>query len=119
MRVVVVGSRDYPQRRHVERYIRRLPPRTTIVTGESPGVDAWARACARSLGMRCVVVTSDLGFDRLATAGDIVMAFWDGHSEGTRRVIESAHWNRVHVEIVDAGATRSLRRSTMDETDDD
>ena len=101
MRVAIVGSRHFPDLERVEEYVRSLPRGSSLVTGSASGVDAAATRAARAKGLHVQVVAAS--FDELRDAGraaernrkligmaDVLVAFWDGSSEGTRRTIERA-----------------------------
>jgi predicted Rossmann fold nucleotide-binding protein DprA/Smf involved in DNA uptake len=73
----------------------------SLVTGSASGVDATATKAARSRGLHVQVVAAS--YDELRDAeraaernrrlvgmSDVLVAFWDGRSEGTRRTIERA-----------------------------
>jgi predicted Rossmann fold nucleotide-binding protein DprA/Smf involved in DNA uptake len=85
----------------VEEYVRSLPAGSSIVTGSASGVDAAAAKSARARGLGVQVVGAS--FDELRDAekaaernrkligmSDVLVAFWDGSSEGTRKTIERA-----------------------------
>ena len=110
MRVAIVGSRRYPELSRVEDYVRGLPAGSSLVTGSASGVDATAARTARGRGLPVQVLGA--GFDelhdrdraaarnrRLIGLADVLVAFWDGRSEGTRSTIERAldSGKEVHV----------------------
>jgi predicted Rossmann fold nucleotide-binding protein DprA/Smf involved in DNA uptake len=101
VRVAIVGSRRFPALEEVEDYVRSLPNGSSLVTGSASGVDAAATRAARARGLHVQVVAAS--FDELRDAqrasernrrlvgmSDVLVAFWDGRSEGTRRTIENA-----------------------------
>jgi len=103
MKVAVVGSRGYPQGHLVRALVRRLAqldPDTVIVSGGAQGVDSWAEDEAKKCGLGTVVLKADwgrygkqAGFLRnteIVEQGDIVIAFWDLTSSGTRDTIGKA-----------------------------
>jgi predicted Rossmann fold nucleotide-binding protein DprA/Smf involved in DNA uptake len=100
-RVGIVGSRHFAALDQVEDYVRSLPPGASLVTGSASGVDAAATRVARSRGLPVQVVAAsfeELGDAeraaernrRLVGISDILVAFWDGRSQGTRQTIERA-----------------------------
>ena len=110
MRVGIVGSRHYKEPARVTEYVRSLPPRASIVTGSASGVDAAATRAAREKGIPVQVMPAS--FDELADASkaaarnqrlvdacDVLVAFWDGSSKGTRATVERAldSGKEVHV----------------------
>jgi hypothetical protein len=100
MRVGIVGSRDYPNLDQVERYVMELPLYTTIVSGGARGVDRAAEASARRHGLELDVMKADwethgrraglLRNAQLVDSVDLLVAFWDGKSPGTRNAIAHA-----------------------------
>lgn len=110
MRVAIVGSRRFAEPQRVSEYVKALPPRSSIITGSSSGVDAEATRAARAKGIPVQVMPAS--FDELSDAGkstirnqrlidacDVLVAFWDGISRGTRSTVERAldSGKEVHV----------------------
>ncbi len=106
MKVAVIGSRSLYVR-DLEKY---LPAGTTeIVSGGARGVDTSARDFALSKGIKLTEFLPDC--NRYGTAAplkrniqiieyaDVVPAFWDGRSRGTRFVIENCRkmGREVHI----------------------
>jgi len=82
-------------------YVKSLPPKASIITGSASGVDAAATKAAREKGIPVQVIPAS--FEELADAGrsaarnqrlvdacDVLVAFWDGTSKGTRATVERA-----------------------------
>ena len=101
MRVAIVGSRHFPDLGRVEAYVETLPQGTRLVTGSASGVDAAATRSARRRGLAVQVVGA--GFEEARDAGlararnqrlvdgcDVLVAFWDGTSTGTRATVDRA-----------------------------
>jgi hypothetical protein len=110
VRVAIVGSRHFGEPDRVTEYINGLPPRASIITGGASGVDAAVTKAARTRGLPVQVMPAS--FDemgdatrsaarnqRLIDACDVLVAFWDGASEGTRVTVERAldSGKEVHV----------------------
>jgi predicted Rossmann fold nucleotide-binding protein DprA/Smf involved in DNA uptake len=110
LKVAIVGSRHFADPAQVVEYVRSLPPRASIITGSASGVDAAAIRAARERGMGVQVMAAS--FEELADASkaaarnqrlvdacDILVAFWDGSSKGTRATVERAldSGKEVHV----------------------
>jgi len=87
-----------------------LPGEAGLVTGSASGVDAAATRAARRRGLPVQVVPAsfDEARDPAAAAArnqrlidqcDVLVAFWDGISQGTRRTLERAldSGKEVHV----------------------
>jgi len=110
LRVAIVGSRHFSDPVRVIDYVKSLPPRASIITGSASGVDAAATKAAREKGIPVQVIPAS--FDELADASksaarnqrlvdgcDVLVAFWDGSSKGTRSTVERAldSCKEVHV----------------------
>ena len=109
-RVGIVGSRHYPDLERVGRYVRELPADVRLVTGSASGVDAAATRAARERGLPVRVLGASfeeardthvaaVRNQRLVDQCEVLVAFWDGSSEGTRRTIDRAldSGKEVHV----------------------
>ena len=118
MRVAIVGSRHFPDPDRVEAFVESLPAGTRLVTGSASGVDASATRAARRRGLAVQVVAA--GFEeardpsagearnqRLVDGCDLLVAFWDGASTGTRatvnRALDSGREVQVFVSRPEAG----------------
>jgi predicted Rossmann fold nucleotide-binding protein DprA/Smf involved in DNA uptake len=101
VRVAIVGSRRFSEPERVSDYVNSLSPRASIITGSASGVDAAATKAARTRGIAVQVMPA--GFDeladetksmarnqRLVDACDVLVAFWDGTSKGTRSTVDRA-----------------------------
>jgi predicted Rossmann fold nucleotide-binding protein DprA/Smf involved in DNA uptake len=101
MKVGIVGSRHFKVPERVTDYVRSLPKNASIITGSASGVDAAATKAARECGIAVQVMAASFEEladasvaaarnQRLVNACDVVVAFWDGSSEGTRATVERA-----------------------------
>lgn len=110
MRIAIVGSRHFADPGRVADYVKSLPPGTSIVTGSASGVDAAATKAAREKGIPVQVMPAsfeELGDSsksaernqRLVDLCDVLVAFWDGASKGTRTTVDRAldSGKEVHV----------------------
>src|SRR5919109_3011762 len=110
MRVAIVGSRHFAAPERVPEYVTSLPKGSSIITGSASGVDAAATKAARTKDIPVQVMPAS--FDemadpskaaarnqRLVDACDVLVAFWDGSSKGTRTTVERAldSGKEVHV----------------------
>lgn len=106
MKVAVIGSRGLS----VTDLGRYLPENTTeIVSGGARGVDTSAREYALSHGIKLTEFLPEYTrFGRSAPLkrnitiikyADIVLAFWDGKSRGTKFVIDNCRRLGVEVRI--------------------
>lgn len=101
MNVGIVGSRGWEDWRAVDAFVSRLPVSTVIVSGGAQGVDTYAEEAAKKYGLICIVVhaawhrrdgtlNKAAGHERnplIVEISDVVVAFWDGVSPGTRGTI--------------------------------
>src|SRR5580700_6040826 len=101
MRIAIVGSRHFPDLDRVEAYIESLPTTATLVTGSASGVDATVTRAARKLELAVTRLPAsfeengDPGLaaernQKLVEQAEVLVAFWDGSSEGTRRTVDRA-----------------------------
>jgi predicted Rossmann fold nucleotide-binding protein DprA/Smf involved in DNA uptake len=110
MRVAIVGSRRFPDLERVEAYVESLPEGTRLLTGSASGVDAAVTRAARRRGLAVQVLGASFeeARDQAAAASrnqklvslcDVLVAFWDGSSAGTRATVDRALDNgrEVHV----------------------
>lgn len=110
MRVAIVGSRHFSAPERVAEYVSGLPPRASIITGSASGVDAAATQAARARGLAVRVLPASFEElrdesksaarnQKLIDSCDVLVAFWDGSSTGTRATVERAldSGKEVHV----------------------
>lgn len=101
MKVAIVGSRHFSQPARVTEYVKSLLAGASVITGSASGVDAAVARAAREKGIPIQVMAAS--FEELADAAkaaarnqrlvdacDVLVAFWDGASKGTRTTIERA-----------------------------
>jgi hypothetical protein len=108
-RVGIVGSRHFPDLDRVAGYVQSLPPDVGLVTGSASGVDATVTRVARERGLPVRVVgasfeegdavVSATRNQRLVDLCDVLVAFWDGSSPGTRRTVDRALDSRKEVHV--------------------
>jgi predicted Rossmann fold nucleotide-binding protein DprA/Smf involved in DNA uptake len=116
VRVAIVGSRRFSEPTRVTDYVNSLPPGASIITGSASGVDAAATKAARAKGIAVQVIPAS--FDELADASrsaarnqrlvdacDVLVAFWDGSSKGTRATVDRAlgSGKEIHVFVGTSG----------------
>lgn len=114
MRVAVIGSRGLS----VSDLGRFLPANTTeIISGGATGIDTSAKEYALTHGIKLTEFLPEYTlYGRAAPLkrnitiienADIVLAFWDGKSRGTKFVIDSCHRLGVEVRVhIVTGATQ-------------
>lgn len=107
MRVAVVGSRGLI----VDDLGKYLPKETTeIVSGGAKGIDTCARQYALSHGIKLTEFLPEYGkYGRSAPLkrneiiiknSDMVLAFWDGKSPGTKFVINKCREMNVKIDVI-------------------
>lgn len=83
----------------VRRFVAKLPDGSTVVSGAARGVDETAEGSARARGLEVLSFPADWSQGRgagharnaeIVAAADIVVAFWDGQSRGTRNSMDRA-----------------------------
>jgi hypothetical protein len=116
MKVLVCGSRGWEsvwQVRMVYSELDRIKP-TEIISGGARGADRVAEVWAKSNSVPITVFTPDwekygrsAGILRnnqmLDTNPDLVLAFWDGLSKGTKHTIDEARRRDMRVEVIRGG----------------
>lgn len=112
MKVAIVGTRfdaDHPDYMRVKvdvtAFVANLAEDTIVVSGGAQGPDTWAVQAARlarlpdPIVIRPAWMVNDkydptAGFKRnsqIVEQADVVVAFWDGKSNGTRDTVNKAH----------------------------
>jgi hypothetical protein len=125
VKIAIVGSRHFPELDRVRTFVGGLPAGATVLTGGASGVDAAAGEAAKARGLGLVKLpprleeSTDPGAagrrnQRLTDAAEVLVAFWDGASEGTRGTVERAlrSGREVHVYLPgrDGLAAEALRQ---------
>lgn len=121
-RVVVAGSRDITSTETVRGVLERVPTRwggwipSEMVTGGGRGVDDSAMEIARDGSSEWEILTTfepkwdrfgpsagPLRNEAMAEYADALVAVWDGHSDGTKGMIQLAlkHNLDVYVETIE------------------
>lgn len=103
MKVAIVGSRAYGYHGLVRQWVQRLAakhPDATVISGAARGVDSVAAHQARLEGLEVTEFPADwetfgrsAGFKRnrdIVAASNVVIAFWDGRSRGTKHSLDLA-----------------------------
>jgi predicted Rossmann fold nucleotide-binding protein DprA/Smf involved in DNA uptake len=116
VRVAIVGSRHFAVLARVTEYVTSLPKGASVITGSASGVDAAATKAARESGIPVRVMAASFEEladskksaernQRLVEACDVLVAFWDGSSPGTRRTVERALDSGKEVHVFTAPAS--------------
>jgi hypothetical protein len=113
MKVLVCGSRTWESARIIDERLRQLPRGTTIIVGGARGADRLSAMIARGLGFEVIefpanwrpdgVYNPRAGVERnlrmLDEDPDLVIAFWEGGSTGTKHTITEANRRGITVEV--------------------
>jgi hypothetical protein len=114
MRIGVVGSRSFNDYRRLQEVLNKqcgFPTRkNTIISGGARGADSLAKRYAKSFKLAYEEFLPDwdkygksAGFRRnqhIVNASEIIVAFWDGKSRGTKDSIDKALQKGIPVLIV-------------------
>jgi hypothetical protein len=109
--VLVCGSRGWRDGLAIHRRLEELPEGTHLIHGGADGADDLAADAADLLGIRQLVCMPDyktygskraphVRNDVMLDHSDLVLAFWDGESPGTKSVIEKAKKRGIPVEVI-------------------
>lgn len=107
MKIAVIGSRNLV----VKDLGRYLPENVTeIVSGGARGIDTCAREYAKAYGIKLTEFLPEYEkYGRSAPLkrnlqiiyyADLVLAFWDGHSRGTKFVIDNCKKRNKKVTVI-------------------
>lgn len=118
MRVLITGATKWDSEAAIRRELSRLPAHTTIVTGDTPGIDAHAKVVAREFGFAVEAMKKTnadyrafpgegwkgLNVSMLATGIDMVLAFHadygkTGCARGTQHAVTLAEQAQIPVRI--------------------
>jgi hypothetical protein len=109
MKVAIVGSRNWPDKKAVVNYVKKLPKGTIVVSGGATGPDSWAEESAKARGLETMIFKPEwekwgksAGFRRntdIVLSSDRVVAFTTG-SKGTEHSIMLAKRYGKPVEII-------------------
>jgi hypothetical protein len=108
MRVAIIGSRDYPDRTHLDQAIAQSGYEiTAVLCGGARGPDTWGKDWAEQRGIPVVDYPADWGRygkragmirnTEMIAAADAVIALWDGVSRGTAEAIKLARRRGIPV----------------------
>lgn len=99
-KVAVVGGRDFIDKRLLFQTLDILPKISEIVSGGAPGADLIAKEYAISRNIKYVEFRPDYSLHgrvaplqrnyKIVSYSDIVIAFWNGVSKGTKNSIKHA-----------------------------
>lgn len=112
LRVAVIGSRDYKDPKLVTGYLMRLlsmVPNFLVITGGTRGVDKIAEKWCLQYTIPCEVIRPIDEKDKksylfrnieIISRCDLIYAFWDGKSRGTKFVIDYAKARGKYIKVI-------------------
>jgi hypothetical protein len=111
MKVLVTGSRTWRDARSIRERLMALPEGTEVIQGGAGGADfiAGSVACALEMPVRTFRARWPLygkradilrNLQMLDEQPDLVLAFWDGKSRGTKHTIDEARKRGIPVEVI-------------------
>lgn len=115
-RVIIAGGRDFDDYvklvkmcNSILRY-KEYSHRIVILSGLARGADTLAVKYADEFHFECVGYSADWGRygesagikrnAQMAENADALIAFWDGHSKGTKNMIEQAQSRGLQIRII-------------------
>jgi hypothetical protein len=110
MKIAVIGSRGFTDQELLFKTLDKLPGKEVIVSGGAKGADKLAEVYAKERGIETEIYLPE--YDRygrgaplkrnlkIVDAADLVVAFWDGKSRGTKFGIDYAGKQKKKVIIV-------------------
>lgn len=111
MRILVCGSRDYCNPNKVHEILKRYEDQNpTVIQGEARGADKCGKLAAQVLGYPVECYAADwhrfkkaagaIRNQQMLDSGvDLVLAFWDGKSTGTKDMMSKARKAGVEVKV--------------------
>lgn len=113
MKVIIAGSRGFCNYdllcRKCDRFFSRETP-SAILCGEAKGADSLGRRYAQERGIPVLSFPADwkkygkrAGYIRneeMAKSADALVAFWNGHSHGTKHMIDLARQYKLALRVV-------------------
>lgn len=117
VRLIIAGGRDFRDEALLFETVNELSVQAhrsghmlTIVSGTARGADQLGEEWARQAGVRVTKFPADwkllgrraghIRNRRMAENADMLVAFWDGKSAGTRNMIETAKELGLRVKVV-------------------
>jgi hypothetical protein len=109
MRIGVIGSRSFLDYKLLEMTLNKISDRTqisSIISGGAKGADSLAEQYANLNNIDTTIFKPDWSFGKGAAAirnikivenSDIIVAFWDGVSKGTKMTIDIATSKNIKV----------------------
>lgn len=114
MRVIIAGSRDITDQSVVDEAMTRLYLRPThILSGTARGVDRMGEVWAAKNKVEVLKYPANWGEygrsagyrrnELMAKNAEVLVAFWDGESRGTKHMIDLAKKHGLIIHVVNIG----------------
>jgi len=110
MKIAVIGSRGFADRALLIRTLDGIADKKMIVSGGAKGADQMAEEYARERGIEVKIFLPDYQKHKqgapirrnelIVREADLVVAFWDGKSKGTKDTINKAKSSGKEVKLV-------------------
>ena len=110
MKIAVIGSRGFEDYIRLEEVLNELNQIECIISGGAKGADRLAEVYADANGIPKKIFPAQWGTHGRAAgmirnkdivdASDLVIAFWDGASRGTKHTIEYSKKKGVPVKVI-------------------
>ena len=122
MKIAVIGGRDFDDYELMKKVLdEKLAEIEIIVSGGAKGADSLAERYALEKKIDIIVFEADwkkhgraagpIRNKKIITEADLVVAFWDGKSKGTKSSINLAKKAGVDVEVVLTCVKKLLQNS--------
>lgn len=125
MKVIVAGSRNFEDYALLSEELDKITGITEIISGGARGADSLGELYASQKGIPLSIYKADwetygksAGYRRnvtMASVGDMLVAFWDGESKGTKHMIDIASSKGLDVVIVLKGNENASKVSAANE----
>ncbi len=113
-RVIIAGGRDFQDysllQQTINDFLNCISDKIVIICGKARGADTLGEQYANERGYAVRDYPADwhqygkaAGYIRnkeMAQNADALVAFWDGHSRGTKNMIELAQRNRLELRVI-------------------
>ena len=111
MKLAIIGGRDFADYDRMKTCYEQIPKITEIVSGGAKGADSMGELIAFDYNLKFTCFKPDwethgkaAGFIRnrlIIEHADVVLAFWDGQSKGTKNSIDLAEKLNKPICVVD------------------
>jgi predicted Rossmann-fold nucleotide-binding protein len=110
MKIAVIGSRGFADYALLTKTLDGIPNKKMIISGGAKGADQMAEQYAREHGIEVKVFLPDYKKHKqgapirrnelIVKEADLVVAFWDGKSKGTKGAITKAKSSGKEVRVI-------------------